>query len=42
MDMALKGHFFTHMPHPLQRVSDMIALLPSTLMASTLLRTIGQ
>jgi hypothetical protein len=42
MLMALKGHFLTHIPQPLQSVSAMIALLPSTLMASTLLRTIGQ
>jgi hypothetical protein len=42
MLMALKGHFLTHIPQPLQSVSDMTALFPSTLMASTLLRTIGQ
>jgi hypothetical protein len=42
MLMALKGHFLTHIPQPLHRVSDMTALFPSTLMASTLLRTIGQ
>jgi hypothetical protein len=40
--MALNGHFLTHMPHPLQSVSDMTALFPSTLIASTRLRTIGQ
>ena len=42
MDIALKGHFLTQMPHPLQRVSEMMALSPSTLMASTRLRTMGQ
>jgi hypothetical protein len=42
MLMALKGHFLTHIPQPLQRVSAIMALLPSTLMASTLLRTMGQ
>src|SRR5665648_486019 len=40
--MALKGHFLTHIPQPLQRVSAITALSPSTLIASTLLRTIGQ
>jgi hypothetical protein len=42
MLMALKGHFLTHMPHPLQSVSAMTALFPSTLIASTRLRTMGQ
>jgi hypothetical protein len=42
MLMALKGHFLTQMPQPLQSVSDMTALFPSTLMASTRLRTMGQ
>jgi hypothetical protein len=42
MLMALKGHFLTQIPQPLHSTSDMTALFPSTLMASTLLRTIGQ
>ena len=42
MLIALKGHFLTQIPHPLQSVSDMMALLPSTRIASTRLRTIGQ
>jgi hypothetical protein len=42
MLMALNGHFLTHIPQPLQSVSAIMALLPSTRMASTLLRTIGQ
>ena len=42
MFMALNGHFLTQIPHPLQSVSDMTALFPSTRMASTRLRTIGQ
>ncbi len=42
MLMALNGHFFTQMPQPLQSVSAMTALFPSTLMASTRLLTIGQ
>ena len=42
MLMALKGHFLTQIPQPLQSVSAMMALFPSTRMASTLLRTIGQ
>jgi hypothetical protein len=42
MLMALKGHFLTQIPHPLQRVSAMTALFPSTFIASTRLRTIGQ
>jgi hypothetical protein len=40
--MALKGHFLTQIPQPLQSDSDMTALFPSTLIASTRLRTIGQ
>jgi hypothetical protein len=40
--VALKGHFLTQIPHPLQRDSDMTALSPSTRIASTRLRTIGQ
>ncbi len=42
MLIAWKGHFLTQMPHPLQSVSEIIALSPSTLIASTRLRTIGQ
>jgi hypothetical protein len=42
MLIALKGHFLTHIPQPLQSVSAMMALVPSTRMASTLLLTIGQ
>jgi hypothetical protein len=40
--IALKGHFLTQIPQPLHRDSDMTALFPSTLIASTRLRTIGQ
>ena len=42
MLMALKGHFLTQMPQPLQSVSAMTALFPSTLIASTRLLTMGQ
>jgi hypothetical protein len=42
MEIALKGHFFTQMPQPLQSISEITAFLPSILMASTRLRTIGQ
>jgi len=42
IEMALKGHFFTQMPHPVQRDSTITALSFSNLMTSILLRTIGQ
>jgi hypothetical protein len=42
MLIALNGHFLTQIPHPLQRASEMIALSPSTRMASIRLLTIGQ
>jgi len=42
MDIALKGHFLTHMPHPVQRISDMIGLSSSNWMASMLLLIWGQ
>jgi hypothetical protein len=42
MLIAWKGHFLTHMPHPLQSNSEITALFLSIFMASTLLRTMGQ
>ena len=43
MLMALNGHFFGHMPHPIQRDSDMKAILESgvTSMQSLPVRTTG-
>jgi hypothetical protein len=40
--MALNGHFFTHIPHPVQRDSTITGLSFSKRMASMRLRTIGQ
>ena len=42
IDIALNGHFLTHMPQPVQRISDIMGLLFSNLIASTLLLTWGQ
>ena len=42
IEMDLKGHFLTQMPHPLQSFSEIRILLSSNRIASTLLRTIGQ
>jgi len=42
MLIALKGHFLTQIPQPLHSVSTITALFPSTRIASTRLRTIGQ
>jgi len=39
MDIALKGHFLTHIPQPVQRTSEITGLLFSNLIASTLLLT---
>jgi len=42
IEMAVNGHFFTHIPHPVHKDSTMTAFPPSNRMASMWLRTIGQ
>jgi len=42
MEMALNGHFLTHIPHPVQSDSTITGWFPSNRMASTLVRTMGQ